>query len=67
LECAHALLLIAENLHTLLLVFCLQFKLLSNDVFDQFRVNGVLDPAIDVEFNALHPGEGMMQASTQYY
>jgi hypothetical protein len=36
---------------------CLQFKLLSNDVFDQFRVNGALDPAIDVEFNALHPGE----------
>lgn len=45
-----------KNVCVLLLV-SLQFKLLSNDVFDQFRVNGVLDPAVDVEFNALHPSE----------
>jgi hypothetical protein len=32
----------------------LQFKLMSHDVFDQFKTNGVLDPAVDVAFNPLH-------------
>ena len=41
----------------------LQFKQLSNDVFDQFRTNGVLDPAVDVGFNELHHGRAVV-AST---
>jgi hypothetical protein len=34
-----------------------QFKLVSNDVFDQFKTNGVMDPAVDVAFNPLHHGK----------
>lgn len=34
----------------------MQFKQVSTDVFDQFKVNGVLDPAVDVEYNTLHQG-----------
>jgi hypothetical protein len=38
--------------------FCpLQFKLVSTDVFDQFKVNGVMHSAVDVEYNAMHQGE----------
>lgn len=30
------------------------FKLVSTDVFDQFKVNGVMPSAVDVEYNAMH-------------
>lgn len=43
---------IQPSIHAL----CMQFKQVSTDVFDQFKVNGVLDPAVDVEYNTLHQG-----------
>jgi hypothetical protein len=46
---------------------CLQFKLLSQDVFDQFKSSaGVMDPAVDVAYNALHAGAPAALAYTTY-
>lgn len=39
------------------------FVVLSPDVFDQFKANGVLNPAIDVEYNTLHQENGGMAAA----
>jgi hypothetical protein len=41
-----------------------QFKLVSKDVFDQFKKNGVLDPAVDVAYNPLHHGKAVLLGET---
>lgn len=39
---------------------CLQFEVISPDVFDQFRTDGVLHPRVDPGFT---PGEHLGEAS----